>query len=112
MVDHCTFLAWLVQQTSSCNLAQLGFVARLADEFMESMLICRALTRPFVEACVTRLAEVRTYISTVALIDVYILQVQTTPAKEQLASLEQLLKSLVLVGSLHWFPTHKLMRRL
>lgn len=59
LVDHRTYLAWLVQQTSSCNLAQLGFVAHLADEFLEGMLVCRALTRPFVEACIIRLAEVR-----------------------------------------------------
>lgn len=58
LVDHRAFLAWLVQLTTTCNLAQLGFVAHLADEYLEGMLVCRALTRPFVEACVARLAEV------------------------------------------------------
>lgn len=61
MVDNRTFLAWLVQQTATCNLAQLGFVARLADEYVDGMLLCRALTRPFVEACLTRLTEVRQF---------------------------------------------------
>lgn len=58
LVDNRTFLAWLVQQMSACNLAQLGFLARLADEYLDGMLTCRALTRPFAEACLARLAEV------------------------------------------------------
>ncbi|KAH9924878.1 uncharacterized protein B0H18DRAFT_1119667 [Fomitopsis serialis] len=33
LVDNRTFLTWLVQQMGTCNLAQLGFVARLADEY-------------------------------------------------------------------------------
>ncbi|KAL4248177.1 Mediator of RNA polymerase II transcription subunit 12 [Abortiporus biennis] len=59
MVDNRTFLAWLVQQTAVCNLAQLGFVARLADEYLSGMLVCRALARPFVEASLNRLVEIR-----------------------------------------------------
>ena len=58
MVDHRTFLAWLVQQCSTSNLAQLGFVVRLADEYLDGMLVCHALVRPLVEACTLRLAEV------------------------------------------------------
>ncbi len=58
LVDNRTFLTWLVQQTGSCNLAQLGFMLRLADEYLEGMLISRALTRPFVDACLNRLTEV------------------------------------------------------
>lgn len=58
MVDNRTFLAWLVQQTGTCNLAQLGFVSRLADDYLDGMLMCRALVRPFAEACFNRLAEV------------------------------------------------------
>ena len=58
MVDHRTFLAWLVQQCTACNLAQLGFVVRLVDEYLDGMMVCHALVRPLVEACILRLAEV------------------------------------------------------
>lgn len=58
LVDNRTFLSWIVQQMSTCNLAQTGFVARLADEYFEGMLFSRALSRPFVEACLARLKEV------------------------------------------------------
>lgn len=58
MVDNRTFLAWLVQQLAVCNLAQFGFVVRLADQYLDGMLVCRALTRPFAENCLNRLAEV------------------------------------------------------
>ncbi|KAH9945672.1 hypothetical protein B0H21DRAFT_744154 [Amylocystis lapponica] len=60
LVDNRTFLAWLVQQMGNCNLAQLGFVARLADEYLEGMLVSRAFTRPFVDACLHKLSELRT----------------------------------------------------
>ena len=43
---------------STCNLAQAGFVARLADEYLEGILTSRALTHPFVEACLVKLMEV------------------------------------------------------
>ncbi len=60
LVDNRTFLAWLVQQMSTCNLAQAGFVVRLADEYLDGMLVSRALTRPFIEASLVKLEEVRT----------------------------------------------------
>jgi len=58
LVDNRAFLAWLVQQMSSCNLAQAGFVARLADEYLDGMLVSRALTYPFVVGCLHKLSEV------------------------------------------------------
>ena len=58
-MDNRTFLSWLVQQMSTCNLAQAGFVARLADEYLDGMLVSRALTHPFIEACLAKFAEVR-----------------------------------------------------
>lgn len=58
LVCNRAFLAWLVQQMATCNLAQLGFVCGLADEYLNGMLISRALTRPFVDACLSRLREV------------------------------------------------------
>ncbi|KAI0769653.1 hypothetical protein BD413DRAFT_627402 [Trametes elegans] len=58
LVDNRTFLAWLVQQMGICNLAQAGFVVRLGDEYLDGMLVSRALTRPFVEACLAKLVEI------------------------------------------------------
>ncbi|KAH9894990.1 hypothetical protein C8Q73DRAFT_745370 [Cubamyces lactineus] len=58
LVDNRTFLAWLVQQMSTCNLAQAGFVVRLGDEYLDGMLVSRALTRPFIEACLAKFVEV------------------------------------------------------
>ena len=59
LVDNRTFLTWLVQQTGTCNLAQLALVARLADQYLDGMLINRALTHHFVDACLNRLEEAR-----------------------------------------------------
>jgi mediator of RNA polymerase II transcription subunit 12, fungi type len=59
LVDNRTLLIWLVQQISTCNLAQAGFVGRLADEYLDGLLTSRALTRPFVDACLVKLTEVR-----------------------------------------------------
>ncbi|KAH7888428.1 hypothetical protein F5I97DRAFT_1803562 [Phlebopus sp. FC_14] len=59
LVDSCTFFVWLVQQMSTCNLAQAGFVAHLADEYLDGMLVSRALTKPFVDACLAKLTEIR-----------------------------------------------------
>jgi len=84
LVDNRTFLAWLVQQMVLSNLAQLGFVAHLADEYVDGMFITRALTRPFAEACMNRLLEIR-----------------TTSCKEQLTNLEKLITNLLLVRFPH-----------
>ncbi|EGO25090.1 hypothetical protein SERLADRAFT_368519 [Serpula lacrymans var. lacrymans S7.9] len=78
LVDNRIFLVWLVQQMSSCNLAQAGFVARLADEYLDGLLGNRALARPFVEACLTKLSEIH-----------------TTFAQNHLMDLEGLLKTLL-----------------
>jgi hypothetical protein len=59
LVDNTTFLAWLVQQMGTCNLAQAGFVSRLADNYLDGMLGSRALTRPLAEACLVKLLEVK-----------------------------------------------------
>jgi hypothetical protein len=57
-VDNRTFLVWLVQQLATCNLAQLGFIARLADEYLDGMLVTRSITRPFTEVCLAKVSEV------------------------------------------------------
>ncbi|KAI6044642.1 hypothetical protein EDC04DRAFT_2641397 [Pisolithus marmoratus] len=77
LVDRRTFLTWLVQQMSGCNLAQAGFLAHLADQYLDDMLSSRALTKPFVDACVAKLIEIRTFLP------------------DQLARLDALLKSLL-----------------
>lgn len=58
LVDNRTFLSWLVLQLGTCNLAQAGFMVRLADEYLDGILICRALARPFIDACLTKINEV------------------------------------------------------
>ncbi|KAF9484513.1 hypothetical protein BDN70DRAFT_872547 [Pholiota conissans] len=60
LVDHKTFLMWLIQQMTTCNLAQAGFLTRLADEYMSDILLTRALARPLAEACLAKLSEIRT----------------------------------------------------
>jgi hypothetical protein len=59
LVDNRTFLTWLVLQMCTCNLAQAGFLARLADEYLDGIIACRALSRPFVDACLSKISEVR-----------------------------------------------------
>ncbi|RDX50110.1 hypothetical protein OH76DRAFT_1402976 [Lentinus brumalis] len=78
LVDNRTFLSWLVQQMSICNLAQAGFVARLGDEYLEGMLVSRALTRPFLDASLAKLKEI-----------------QDSSAKEFLANTTHILRNLV-----------------
>ncbi|THH04935.1 hypothetical protein EW145_g5157 [Phellinidium pouzarii] len=58
MVDHTTFLSWLVQILGSCNLAQAGFITRLADDYLGGMSSCRALLKPFIDACLAKLQEI------------------------------------------------------
>jgi hypothetical protein len=43
----------------SCNLAQAGFVTRLADEYLDGIIVSRALSRPFVDACIVKIFEAR-----------------------------------------------------
>ena len=57
-MDNRTFLVWLVQQLATCNLAQLGFIARLVNEYLDGMLVTRSITRPFVEMCLGKVSEV------------------------------------------------------
>ncbi|KAL6308224.1 hypothetical protein BKA93DRAFT_726196 [Sparassis latifolia] len=78
LVDKRTFLSWLVQQMSTCNLAQLGFIAKLADEYLEGMLVSRAITRPFVDASLQKLSEIR-----------------SSSAREFLGNVEAMLKNLI-----------------
>jgi len=58
MVDHGTFLSWLVQQMSSCNLAQASFIARLVDDYLDELVSSRALTKVLADGCLVKLSEV------------------------------------------------------
>lgn len=58
LVDHKTFLVWFVQQMGACNLAQVGFLSRLADEYLTPIMTSRPLAKPFVDACLNKLSEV------------------------------------------------------
>jgi len=41
----------------TCNLAQAGFLARLAEEYLNDIMASRALARPLVEGCLAKLME-------------------------------------------------------
>jgi len=43
-----------------CILAQAGFMARLADEYLDGVLEKRPLAERLLDACITKLNEVRT----------------------------------------------------
>jgi len=58
LVDHCTFFTWLVFQMNTCNLAQAGFMAHLADEYLDGVLAKRPLAKPLLDACIAKLNEV------------------------------------------------------
>lgn len=74
MVDHRTFLSWLVSIMASCNLAQAAIVARMAEEYLDDMTASRPLAHHFVDACLSRLAEIA-----------------ASPSKEYLSDAEALL---------------------
>lgn len=78
LVDHRTFLTWLVHQMAACNLAQSGFVAHLADEYLDGVLEKRPLAKLLLDACIAKLNEVK-----------------TTSAQGHLNKLEEILKSLI-----------------
>jgi hypothetical protein len=44
---------------AACNLAQAGFVAHLADEYLDGVLEKRPLAKPLLDACIAKLNEVR-----------------------------------------------------
>ncbi|PFH52051.1 hypothetical protein AMATHDRAFT_57831 [Amanita thiersii Skay4041] len=59
MVDKRTFLVWLAQQMAICNLAQAGFLTRIADEYLVDIFESRALAHSFLDACLAKLSEIR-----------------------------------------------------
>lgn len=88
LVDHRTFLVWFVHQMGVCNLAQAGFLSRLADEYLNPILISRALARPFVDACLNKLVEVNSPELRIKLDHHHVSQIRNT-AQEYLADTEK-----------------------
>ena len=43
---------------NTCNLAQAGFMAHLADEYLDGVLAKRPLAKPLLDACIAKLNEV------------------------------------------------------
>jgi mediator of RNA polymerase II transcription subunit 12, fungi type len=58
LVDHATLLIWLSNQVAICNLAQLGFVVKVVDEYIECLVDNRGFLKPLMEGCLTKLMEV------------------------------------------------------
>ena len=104
LVDNRTFLTWLVLQMCACNLAQAGFVARLADEYLDGILACRALSRPFVDACLSKISEVRIDIDSSCLHLADLHQIRSSSAREYLPSVENSLKVFLQVRIVSYSP--------
>ncbi|KAG6857783.1 hypothetical protein H0H87_004199 [Tephrocybe sp. NHM501043] len=96
LVDSRTYLTWVVQQMSACNLAQTGFIARLADEYLDGFLGSRPLTTPFLHACLSKLSEIQSTSAQVFLRD-------TEALLFTLVQLLNSISSLTDMGSLQFF---------
>ena len=59
LVDRGTALLWISQQVGASSIPQLGFVVKLAEEYLEGLLEHRAFLRPFVTGLTDKLLEVR-----------------------------------------------------
>lgn len=99
LVDKRTFLVWLVQQMSTCNLAQAGFVVRLADEYLSDVAESRALSRYFVDACLNKLHEVLHPFSSFCIAKAMAQVRSSSPALACLVSTDALLSTLIQVRS-------------
>ncbi|QRV93786.1 mediator complex subunit Med12 [Ceratobasidium sp. AG-Ba] len=58
MVDHATMLSWLAAQIVPSNVAQLYFVLRLVEEYLDDMAEHRMFAQPVVEGCLAKLVEI------------------------------------------------------
>jgi mediator of RNA polymerase II transcription subunit 12, fungi type len=105
LVDKRTFLVWLVQQMSICNLAQAGFVVRLADEYLSDVVESRALSRSFVDACLNKLHEVFGPSSSFYTAHVAIQIRSSGPAQACLVNTDALLSTLIQVCPVCRFHT-------
>lgn len=58
MIDHATWLLFIANQISSSNIPQLGFMARVAEEYLDGLLQHRGFLRPLISGLVEKLVEV------------------------------------------------------
>jgi mediator of RNA polymerase II transcription subunit 12 len=58
MVDHGTVLSWLGAQIAPANIAQLYFVLRLVEEYLDDLAQHRMFVKPVIEGCLAKLVEV------------------------------------------------------
>ena len=59
LVDRGTVLLWVAQQVGTSTIPQLGFVVKLAEEYLEGLLEHRGFLRPFITGITDKLLEVR-----------------------------------------------------
>ena len=62
LIDHAVFLFWVAQQISASIIPQLGFVAKIAEEYHDGLLQHRGFLRPFIAGLVEKLVEVRLFL--------------------------------------------------
>ena len=99
MVDHSVLFSWIISFMNNCNLAQAGFITRLADEYILGMVSCRALTQPFIVACLSKLQEVSDgIIEENPVLILNLLQISISPVKENLEHLRLQLELIVCVS--------------
>lgn len=58
MADHGTVLSWLAAQVGPANIAQLYFVLRLVEEYLDDMAEHRTFVQPVIEGLLAKLVEV------------------------------------------------------
>ncbi|KAG9095716.1 RNA polymerase II mediator complex subunit [Ceratobasidium sp. 370] len=58
LVDHATVLSWLAAQVAPANIAQLYFVLRLLEEYLDDMAEHRMFAQPVIEGCLAKLVEI------------------------------------------------------
>lgn len=58
LLEHDSFLRFLVQQVEQSNLAQLPFVLFLAEEYLGEFLLSEPLSARLAAACFARLNQV------------------------------------------------------
>jgi mediator of RNA polymerase II transcription subunit 12 len=59
MADHATVLSWLAAQIAPANIAQLYFILRLVEEYLDDLAEHRTFAQPVIEGCLAKLVEVR-----------------------------------------------------
>ncbi|KAG8742716.1 RNA polymerase II mediator complex subunit [Ceratobasidium sp. 414] len=58
LVDHAAVLNWLAAQVAPANIAQLYFVLRLLEEYLDDIAEHRMFAQPVIEGCLAKLVEI------------------------------------------------------